>query len=78
MLFLLDTILPYSRLISAARMLFLQMDSCVDCVTKCVFVTLVSPKAVESWEQGGRRPREATLKLLIIAHKHPEVFLVRE
>jgi DNA-binding transcriptional regulator YiaG len=38
----------------------------------------VSLNAVESWEQGVRRPREATLKLLAIAHKHPEVLLGRE
>lgn len=35
----------------------------------------VSPNAVESWEQGVRHPREATLKLLTLAHTHPEVFL---
>jgi putative transcriptional regulator len=35
----------------------------------------VSLNAVESWEQGVRRPREATLKLLTIAHRHPEVLL---
>lgn len=35
----------------------------------------VSPNTVESWEQGLRRPREATLKLLVIAQKHPEVLL---
>lgn len=38
----------------------------------------VSPNAVESWEQGTRHPREATLKLLTIAHKHPEVLLAVE
>jgi len=38
----------------------------------------VSPNAVESWEQGVRRPRQATLKLLVIAHKHPEIFLAAE
>lgn len=38
----------------------------------------VSTNAVESWEQGVRRPREATLKLLTIAHKHPEVLLARK
>jgi putative transcriptional regulator len=38
----------------------------------------VSVNAVESWEQGVRRPREATLKLLAIAHKHPEVLLASE
>ena len=38
----------------------------------------VSTNAVESWEQGVRHPREATLKLLTIAHKHPEVLLSAE
>src|ERR1700688_4987612 len=38
----------------------------------------VSVNAVESWEQGVRCPREATLKLLTIAHKHPEVLLASE
>ena len=36
----------------------------------------VSPKAVSSWEQGTRRPRQATLKLLTIARKNPKVLLV--
>ncbi len=35
----------------------------------------VSVNAVESWEQGVRRPREATLKLLEVAEKYPEVLL---
>ncbi len=49
-------------------------------VSQAVFARIinVSPNAVESWEQGVRRPREATLKLLTIAHKHPEVFLGNE
>ncbi len=38
----------------------------------------VSVNAVESWEQGVRRPREATLKLLAVAVKHPEVLLASE
>src|SRR5271166_3306185 len=38
----------------------------------------VSVNAVESWEQGVRRPREATLKLLAVADKHPEVLLATE
>lgn len=38
----------------------------------------VSINAVESWEQGVRRPRKATLKLLTIAHKHPKVLLAGE
>jgi putative transcriptional regulator len=46
-------------------------------VSQVVFARIinVSPNAVESWEQGIRRPREATLKLLTIAHKHPEILL---
>jgi putative transcriptional regulator len=35
----------------------------------------VSANTVESWEQGARRPRDASLKLLTLAHIHPEVFL---
>ena len=38
----------------------------------------VSVNAVESWEQGVRRPREATLKLLSVAHRHPEILLASE
>jgi transcriptional regulator with XRE-family HTH domain len=38
----------------------------------------VSVNAVESWEQGVRRPREATLKLLAVAERHPEVLLASE
>jgi DNA-binding transcriptional regulator YiaG len=38
----------------------------------------VSVNAVESWEQGVRRPREATLKLLAVAERHPEVLLAGE
>ncbi len=46
-------------------------------VSQAVFARLinVSPNAVESWEQGVRHPREATLKLLTIAHKYPEILL---
>jgi putative transcriptional regulator len=46
-------------------------------VSQAVFARIinVSPNAVESWEQGIRHPREATLKLLTIAHKHPEILL---
>jgi DNA-binding transcriptional regulator YiaG len=49
-------------------------------VSQVVFARIinVSPNAVESWEQGARRPREATLKLLTIAHRFPEVLLARE
>jgi putative transcriptional regulator len=35
----------------------------------------VSPNAVRSWEQGVRRPRNATLKLLAIAKKQPKILL---
>jgi len=35
----------------------------------------VSSNAVESWEQGIREPRQATLKLLHIARKTPEALL---
>ena len=35
----------------------------------------VSSNAVESWEQGIRKPRQATLKLLHIARKNPGVLL---
>jgi DNA-binding transcriptional regulator YiaG len=35
----------------------------------------VSSNAVESWEQGVRQPRQATLKLLHIVRKNPEALL---
>jgi putative transcriptional regulator len=35
----------------------------------------VSSNAVESWEQGIREPRQATLKLLYIAKRNPRVLL---
>jgi len=35
----------------------------------------VSSNAVESWEQGIREPRQATLKLLHIARKNPGALL---
>lgn len=35
----------------------------------------VSSNAVESWEQGVRSPRQATLKLLHVARKNPDVLL---
>ncbi len=35
----------------------------------------VSSNAVESWEQGIREPRQATLKLLHIARKNPNALL---
>lgn len=36
----------------------------------------VSTNAVRSWEQGARRPRNAALKLLMIAKRNPKVLLV--
>jgi putative transcriptional regulator len=36
----------------------------------------VSTNAVRSWEQGTRRPRQAALKLLMIAKKDPKALLV--
>lgn len=49
-------------------------------VSQAIFARIinVSQNAVESWEQGVRRPREATLKLLTIAHRHPEVLLTNK
>lgn len=46
-------------------------------VSQVVFARIinVSPNTVESWEQGARHPRKASLKLLTIAHKHPEALL---
>jgi len=35
----------------------------------------VSPKAVQSWEQGSRRPQSTALRLLTIARKNPAAFL---
>jgi len=35
----------------------------------------VSPKAVQSWEQGLRRPQSTALRLLSIAKKNPRVLL---
>lgn len=35
----------------------------------------VSANAVESWEQGTREPRQATLKLLHVARKNPAALL---
>jgi putative transcriptional regulator len=36
----------------------------------------VSAKAVQSWEQGTRRPRNSALRLLLIAKKQPKVLLI--
>jgi putative transcriptional regulator len=35
----------------------------------------VSTNTVESWEQGVRRPRQAALKLLMIADRNPQALL---
>lgn len=35
----------------------------------------VSPKAVQSWEQGSRRPQNTALRLLTIAKKNPTALL---
>ena len=35
----------------------------------------VSPKAVQSWEQGSRRPQTTALRLLTIAKKNPQILL---
>ena len=35
----------------------------------------VSPKTVQAWEQGRRKPGDAALKLLAVAEKHPEALL---
>ena len=45
--------------------------------SQVVFATLlcVSPKAVQAWEQGVRRPQSAALRLLDIAKKNPGVLL---
>ncbi|MBK7391787.1 MAG: helix-turn-helix domain-containing protein [Chloracidobacterium sp.] len=35
----------------------------------------ISPKTVQSWEQGHGKPNGASLKLLSIAMKNPKIFL---
>jgi len=35
----------------------------------------VSHQAVQSWEQGVRRPQNAALKLLVLARKNPRVLM---
>jgi len=35
----------------------------------------VSTNTVQSWEQGVRRPRQAALKLLMIANRNPQALL---
>jgi putative transcriptional regulator len=46
--------------------------------SQALFATFlnVSPNAVRSWEQGTRRPRQAALKLLVIAKKNPKALLL--
>lgn len=45
--------------------------------SQAVFATFlcVSPKAVQAWEQGLRRPRNTALRLLGIAKKNPAILL---
>lgn len=38
-------------------------------------ILCVSPKAVQSWEQGLRRPQRSSLRLLAIAKANPQVLL---
>jgi putative transcriptional regulator len=35
----------------------------------------VSPKAVQSWEQGTRRPQSTALRLLAIARENPQILI---
>ena len=35
----------------------------------------VSPKAIQSWEQGSRRPQSTALRLLVIANNNPTALL---
>jgi putative transcriptional regulator len=35
----------------------------------------ISPKTVQAWKQGSKKPGDAALKLLSIAKKHPEALL---
>ncbi|HKM80926.1 MAG TPA: hypothetical protein VJY15_08185 [Candidatus Acidoferrum sp.] len=46
--------------------------------SQALFATFLnaSPNAVRSWEQGKRRPRQAALKLLVIAKKNPKALLM--
>jgi putative transcriptional regulator len=39
------------------------------------YILNVSPKVVQSWEQGARRPTNAALKLLSIAQSNPHILL---
>ena len=46
-------------------------------VSQAVFARYlnISPKTVQSWEQGHGKPSGASLKLLSIARKNPEILL---
>ena len=39
------------------------------------YILNVSPKVVQSWEHGARRPTNAALKLLSIAQNNPQILL---
>lgn len=39
------------------------------------YILNVSPKVVQSWEHGARRPTNAALKLLSIAQDNPQILL---
>jgi putative transcriptional regulator len=39
------------------------------------YILNVSPKVVQSWEHGARRPTNAALKLLSIAETNPQILL---
>lgn len=43
--------------------------------TAFAYFLCVSPKAVQSWEQGLRRPQSTALRLLAIAKHNPQVLL---
>lgn len=46
-------------------------------VSQAVFARYlnISPKTVQSWEQGHGKPNGASLKLLSIARRHPKILL---
>ncbi len=48
--------------------------------SQSVFASIlnVSPKVVQSWEHGARRPTNAALKLLSIAQSNPQILLQSE
>jgi putative transcriptional regulator len=49
-------------------------------VSQSVFAYIlnVSPKVIQSWEHGARRPTSAALKLLSIAQSNPQILLQSE